>query len=258
MRETGSNMPGNGRPGEASITISGTVDEINAVRQMMSGMIWLSYKNSGDGQEKLELTSRFMPLPEPIEDPLVPPQWQSEIGLGDIPAKWAPPVREMCPLAKEGWHQPSFYMSHIFEPKVNIPKLQSWGFECMRSRRGEDGKFWEVWYLPGEWSARGGLREFIDGVKADHQKTHFAPGDCIRCQFDWRNFRGEREHDSIDHCRKHDHCPYGACEEFKESAGLPDLPWSKRAEMICRWLAQHVCFGSLNVSVQRMALVIDD
>jgi hypothetical protein len=32
------------------------------------------------------------------------------------------------------------------------------GFQQMRSPRGEDGKYWEVWYLPGAWAAEGQLK----------------------------------------------------------------------------------------------------
>lgn len=198
MRETGSSTPGNGRPGEASITISGPIEEIDAIRQMIAGMIWLAYKNPGDGKGKLEVSDRFKPLPSPIDDPHIPPQWQSEIGLGNIPAEWAPRIRETIPK-DYGWALPHYYMSHIFNTKENIPKLQDWGFECMRSRRGADGKFWETWYLPGDWAAKGALREYIE---------------------------------TLEH----------------------NMHWEQKTKLICHWLAERIRFGTLDVSVQRMAL----
>lgn len=36
--------------------------------------------------------------------------------------------------------------------------LESWGFECLRSRRGNDGKYWEVWFLSSLWCAKDDLK----------------------------------------------------------------------------------------------------
>ena len=206
MIETGSTSPGLGKieNGEYSITLSGTKTEINQVRQMMNGMVWLT-KNANN---KTEVTDRFKSLPEPIDDPFVPPQWQSDAGLGDIPAKWAPEIRDFVPEGY-GWAMPHFYMSHIMNPKSSIPKLQDWGFECMRSRRGEDGKFWETWYLPGDWAAKGDLKRFIDSLTI--------PG--IQAK---------------------------------------DMAWEMKTKAICEWLSRRVVFGTLDVSIQRMALASPD
>ena len=202
MRETGSQTPGIGCKDEGYITLTGTVEEINAVRQMMTGTVWLTYTALSEGKGRLEASDRFKPLPSPVDDPCVPPQWQSDIGLGPIPAHWSPKIRDFKPK-DFGWTSPHFYMSHIFEPKVNIPKLQDWGFECMRSRRGDDGKFWETWYLPGDWAAKGALKDFI------------------------------------------------------EILGKDEKHWEQKSQAICHWLAKRVRFGTLDVSIQRMALTLD-
>lgn len=97
MRETGSSTPGRCGSGEASITITGRVEEIEAIRQMMAGMVWLTVK--GEKRDKLEMADRFKPLPAPVDDPMIPPQWQSEIGLGNISADWAPRIRDEVPAA---------------------------------------------------------------------------------------------------------------------------------------------------------------
>lgn len=43
--------------------------------------------------------------------------------------------------------------------------LETYGFVCCRSKRGDDGKFWELWWLPGDWAMRGALRDFYEGLK---------------------------------------------------------------------------------------------
>lgn len=48
----------------------------------------------------------------------------------------------------------------------NVLRLESWGFECLRSRRGENGKFWEIWYLPSLLFAEGELAKAIAEVKS--------------------------------------------------------------------------------------------
>lgn len=40
--------------------------------------------------------------------------------------------------------------------------LEEAGFECLRSRRGKDGRIWEHWYLPGKWSAEGPIKGMDD------------------------------------------------------------------------------------------------
>jgi hypothetical protein len=41
-------------------------------------------------------------------------------------------------------------------------QLESYGFECFRSRRGPNGRFTELWYLSGLWSAQGKLKEVLE------------------------------------------------------------------------------------------------
>lgn len=37
--------------------------------------------------------------------------------------------------------------------------LESAGFVCLRSEKGKDGKYWEVWYLPGAYAAEGPIKD---------------------------------------------------------------------------------------------------
>lgn len=156
MKESSSSMPGLHGVGHHTITLSGTEEEISRVRGMLQGNIWMTCKD-----EKVVIVDSFKAIPEPVDDPMIPPKWQTE--FGSIPDRFAPDLVSMVPEDLKGpWVDPAYYMSHIFKPEVAVLKIQSWGFECMRSRRGDDGKFWETWYLPGVWAAKGDLRKFVD------------------------------------------------------------------------------------------------
>jgi hypothetical protein len=42
--------------------------------------------------------------------------------------------------------------------------LESFGFDCLRSRRGPDGRYMEMWHLSGMWSAKGRLKGTLHGI----------------------------------------------------------------------------------------------
>jgi len=158
MREISSRVKGD----ESTIEISGTEEEINGIRAMLLGKHWII----GGSKGKLLTVDYYHQLPPPEDDPLIPPKWQTE--FGSLPDRFAPDLQEQMPDdCKGGWCSPSFYMSHIINAKTDMPKIQDWGFECLRSRRGDDGKYWEVWYLPGSWSAKGELKRHIETLSKD-------------------------------------------------------------------------------------------
>ena len=96
MKEAGSSSPGMGREGEHTIAFSGTKEEIDALRQMMCGSVFVSFSEANkEGKRTIIVKDRYNKLPEPIDDPFVPPQWMSE--LGSVPAKWAPKIHDMIP-----------------------------------------------------------------------------------------------------------------------------------------------------------------
>ena len=49
--------------------------------------------------------------------------------------------------------------------------LEGYGFLQLRSKRGREGMYWEIWYLPGLWSAFGDLKNFIDDIKSKKKNT---------------------------------------------------------------------------------------
>jgi hypothetical protein len=63
---------------------------------------------------------------------------------------------------------PSIIIQHLcgyhYTPenyKRQAEYLESLGFECLRSRRGADARYHELWLLSGLWSAKGGLKESL-------------------------------------------------------------------------------------------------
>jgi hypothetical protein len=92
-----------------------------------------------------------------------------------MPDGWRPPPPGKTPYQPDLFWQvyqhgsPSFVVQHLcgyhWTPENyarEAEKLAGWGFECLRSRRLPGGQFWELWYLPGLWAARGGLRDETD------------------------------------------------------------------------------------------------
>lgn len=45
------------------------------------------------------------------------------------------------------------YDSGSYETRAR--RMRKAGFVRLRSRKGRDGKYWEIWYLCGAWAAKG-------------------------------------------------------------------------------------------------------
>lgn len=176
LKETGSKTTPSGEG--CSITFECDREELDALRAMALGVSWVS--NSPESKRLLRCNS-FNDVPSPVDDPQIPPKWdvrkpvpklgqctQEDIEQAVREAASMPRPRlnvapEIDPT--EGWHSPSFYVSSAGarggDYKRVAKELTSWGFECMRSRRGPDGRFWEAWYLPHTEHATGDLRDAI-------------------------------------------------------------------------------------------------
>ena len=89
-------------------------------------------------------------------------------------------------------------------------KLLGYGFIQLRSRRGKDACFWELWYLPGVLFAKGKLKEAIDLISVNTDVNHL-------------RHRTDKE----------------------------------RLKAAVDFLRQNVIFGTLDVSVQRLAMIIE-
>ena len=155
--------------GPDKIEITGlTREEVELIEgAIRSGAYWISQCGG-----RISARSAFEKLPGPAEDEDMRPFWRRPVAderestglLFDIEGG----------LPKHG--MPSFWIQslcgHYYTPErydEAAQTLTSFGFECLRSQRGRDGCFWEVWYLPGFFAADGKLKEFITGHGYDRR-----------------------------------------------------------------------------------------
>lgn len=123
-----------------------------------------------DGEPRF--VKSYKPLPDPIEDKHMLPFWRQSTE-----------EEEKHPINHELFNHESFgdYESPSILIRYLCPRnysserylqvaerLESFGFQCMRSRRGDDGKYWEIWFLPGLFMAKGELKELVSG-NADYK-----------------------------------------------------------------------------------------
>lgn len=121
---------------------------------------------------KLHTVPVYHSLPDPVTDKDMAPFWRQ---VRVEPNLFGAPVYEVEKFAPTPEHSSAHIsIQHLcgyaYTPeryKIEGEKLESWGFECMRSRRSPNGQFWEVWFLPGLFLAKGALEEAIGKEKAD-------------------------------------------------------------------------------------------
>lgn len=112
-----------------------------------------------DGQP--EFIPRYKPLPEQLEDeqllPFFSGQGQSykhvdfaAVEEGSFPSIT---IRSICGYN----YTPKNY-------KAAAKFLERCGFVCCRSRRGKNNKFWELWWLAGDWTMAGPLKKFYEDI----------------------------------------------------------------------------------------------
>lgn len=168
MKSKGSNVArisSYGGPKDAKrITIEALTDEEHDnLIAMMAGVKWVT-QHVG----RLVGADALKKPPDPIEDEAMLPFWR-EHQHQQLPLVR---VKEMC--SAEAIFSPRFYLEAVCGydySKENYTqeckKLEAYGFIQMRSRRGPDGKYWELWHLPGVWHANGALRDVIDRLEKD-------------------------------------------------------------------------------------------
>jgi hypothetical protein len=192
------------RDGFGGITLSGLKPhEIDIVTGAFGGgHHWVRRSPSG----RLESVPSYEALPPPQVDEKMHPFWLSWEECGGVQLELFP-----LPTARDyDQHtSPSILISSLcgygYTPekyKATADELVSYGFACLRSQRDAGtGQFWELWYLPSLWFARGDLREAIDTAKKKSEK--------------------------------------------------------RQTDVALEFLRTHVSFGSLDVAVQRLAMVIE-
>lgn len=201
--------------------------EQELLQAMANGVVWLRQNEGGE----LESIERFKPVPSPIDDPLVPPQWTrprvkfqcpplgtatpADIDKAQASADEARKQFVKAPFnvrvdmePSEGYHFPSFVVKYVGAGGSgyarSAQKLIDAGFECLRSRRGRDGHYWELWYLPSTTFAGDSLKISLDKIKSEQPRR-----------------------------------------------------WLDECNAVIDWLISNVDFGSAEVVVQRAALTYD-
>lgn len=197
------------REGDNQVTISNmTSEEAELLVGMIRGKHWLSIDNG-----RLSTVARFNPLPGPVDDIDMMPFWRRFM----LPLDGRLQVNTFDPESMKNISEGSIVIQSLCgynyseeNYKRQAGKLISWGFECLRSRRKPDGGYWEIWYLPGPWAAKGELEDAIKKAEVEAKA------------------RGE----------------------------LRDSKRSTRATLT--FLRKNVEFGTLDITAQRLCMVIDD
>ena len=127
-----------------------------------------STENEEPTCEQLLTYSSFRPFL--MEDPKIEEIWKEPIQTELFP-------RTLAVKKEENF---SIYIQHIsgyggnYEEKKE--KLKKHGFSCLRSLRGSDGLYWEIWYLCSKWAFKGHLKENSTKEILDWVITEIKPG----------------------------------------------------------------------------------
>ncbi len=150
------------------ITITGLSDqEMERIEGALRGQWYMT----GQG-EQLSFLPTHEPLPSPSKDPEMAPFWQKE-----HLSPWQPnlPFTQVAFEKLPDWTSPHITIQSLcgyYYTKANYAlaasRLESYGFECLRSRPGDDGRHTEIWYLRGLWAAKGDLAEHIGEERWGH------------------------------------------------------------------------------------------
>lgn len=134
--------------------------EVRSLEGMVRGHNWCI--STPDG--RLKVQSRWEPLPAPAKDEEMMPFWQPM-----VPGPTQMEIREVpVPFGSQAGIIIESVCGYYYTPEnyqAETAKLEEFGFECLRSPRGLDGRFWEMWYLSGLWSAKGRLKGTLHGIK---------------------------------------------------------------------------------------------
>ncbi len=127
---------------------------------ILGGHCWMRVVNG-----KPEFIKSYHPLPDPITDEHMFPFWrQSTEDEEKHPQNY-----ELFNHESFGdYESPSISIRYLCgfsysreKYKEVAERLESFGFQCMRSKRGDGGHYWEIWFLIGLFMAKGELEEFV-------------------------------------------------------------------------------------------------
>lgn len=159
-------------PGGDTGETNARVEFVNLTRKerdaLESFMLGGSYVRCVNG--RIHAFHAWEPLPGPEEDPLLAPHWKP----GEVKQFGGVPMGE-------GWHSPGITITALgagipvdsavgaTRQAENQQRVVDCGFECLRSRRGKDGRYWEQWVLHGLWAAKGPLKDHLEQWHKTHQ-----------------------------------------------------------------------------------------
>lgn len=155
-------------PDGNAVTFSGlTKEEAALLIGLAAGTQWIRVWHG-----RVEALPVYQQPPDPVQDPILPNGWQgggAKFHLDPGPARLD--IRHFC--AKPALC-PSIVIQHLcgygYTPeryKKIAVDLVRWGFDCCRSRRGQNGRFWEIWYLPSLWTAQAELKEAMGDLSGN-------------------------------------------------------------------------------------------
>jgi hypothetical protein len=152
-----------------------TAEEMESMEAFTLGSCWIRVSEDG----RLERRERFVKMPDPVEDPYQPPKWIPLIDWTKEAPFLSNPIPPLPEEPDPKYSSPAFIVKYLCGYN-NTPyeyearKLQSYGFECLRSRRGHDGRFWEIWYLAGYHFAKGELKSEMAQKSDDAEQISVA------------------------------------------------------------------------------------
>ena len=163
-----------GNNGGCEITIKGLHDyELDAIKSMLLGLNWVSTNDSG----RIISIPAKTPLPPPTDDEMLPFWREHSLSEGAITIQQEIFDPEAFRRNDHSSIQIQSLCGYYYTKekyRAEAEKLTRWGFECLRSRRDEDGRYRELWYLSGTWAANGELKEAIGSKHHDHETRRSA------------------------------------------------------------------------------------
>lgn len=144
------------------LTVKGTKDEI---QNLMAALLGCCAVTQTTGTlHRLDTRHKIKTKSDPDMEAFWP---QIDEGETEVKGYFHTPVKvtsSKTPVPMDTEHV-GIWVSHIggygVDPETREArerKLALWGFVPMRSPRGPEGRYWEVWYLPGAWAAEGDLK----------------------------------------------------------------------------------------------------
>lgn len=174
IRISASRTPGRQEDYSGEITITGlSKEEVETLQAMILGAYYTRVNDDG----RLESVNRHDPLPKVTDERMLPfwrkatPDEEAQLKMFDMDA-----MKDRGELYYPGFMISSLCGYNYTKDgyKQEAEKLQSYGFQCLRSQRGEGARYWEVWYLPSVFSAKGTLADRIKQIKDPNEQTQEA------------------------------------------------------------------------------------